>query len=104
MVESGKGIAAHFGSHITYINVLKNISVDCDCDAHGAKPTCGDIGILGSTDILAIDKASVDLVYAQPEVQRHDMVQRIESRSGLRQLEYMKTLNMGNDRHELIAL
>jgi hypothetical protein len=104
MVESGKGITAHFGSHITYINVLKNISVDCDCDAHGAKPTCDDIGILGSTDILAIDKASVDLVYAQPEAQRHDIVQRIESRSGPRQLEYMKTLNMGNDRYELIAV
>jgi uncharacterized Fe-S center protein len=104
MVESGKGIAAHFGPHITYINVLKNISVDCDCDAHGVKPTCNDIGILGSRDILAIDKASVDLVYAQPEGQRHDIVERIESRSGLHQLEYMKTLRMGNDQYELIAL
>jgi len=102
MVESGKGIADHFGPRITYINVLKNISVDCDCDAHGAKPTCGDIGILGSTDILAIDKASVDLVYAQPELQRKDIVERIESRKGLRQLEYMKTLKMGNDQYELV--
>ena len=48
MVESGKGTTGHFGSHITYINVMKNISVDCDCDAHGIKPTCDDIGILGS--------------------------------------------------------
>jgi uncharacterized Fe-S center protein len=104
MVEAGKGIAAHFGPHITYINVLKNISVDCDCDANGVKPVCNDIGILGSTDILAIDQASVDLVYAQPEEQRRDIVQRIESRSGLHQLEYMKTLHMGNDRYELIAI
>ncbi len=104
MVEAGKAITAHFGQHITYINVLKNISVDCDCDAHGAKPTCDDIGILGSTDILAIDKASVDLVYALPEEQRRDMVERIESRSGLHQLEYMKTLRMGNDQYELITL
>jgi uncharacterized Fe-S center protein len=104
MVESGKGITAHFGSHITYINVLKNISVDCDCDAHGVKPTCNDIGILASRDILAIDKASIDLIYSQPELQRHDMVQRIESRSGLHQLEYMKALQMGNDRYELIKL
>ena len=104
MVESGKGTTEHFGSHIAYINVLKNISVDCDCDAHGVKPTCDDIGILGSQDILAIDKASVDLVYAQPEQQRHDMVERIESRSGLHQLEYMKTLQMGNDQYELIPL
>jgi uncharacterized Fe-S center protein len=104
MVESGKGITTHFGRHITYINVLKNISVDCDCDAHGVKPACDDIGILGSTDILAIDKASIDLVYALPEEQRRDIVKRIESRSGLRQLEYMKTLNMGNDQYELITL
>jgi uncharacterized Fe-S center protein len=104
MVESGKGISAHFGSHITYLNVLKNISVDCDCDAHGVKPTCNDIGIVGSQDILAIDKASVDLVYSQPEQQRHDMVERIESRSGLHQLEYMKALHMGNDQYELITL
>lgn len=104
MVESGKGIAAHFGPRITFINVLKNLSVDCDCNAHGVPPTCGDIGILGSTDILAIDKASVDLVYAQPEDQRRDLVERIESRQGPRQLEYMKTLNMGNDQYELVAL
>jgi uncharacterized protein len=104
MVESGKGITEHFGSHITYINVLKNISVDCDCDAHGAKPTCNDIGILGSCDILAIDKASIDLVYAQPEMQRHDIVERIESRDGLHQLEYMKALRMGNDQYELVTL
>jgi uncharacterized Fe-S center protein len=104
MVESGKGIAGHFGEHITYINVLKNISVDCDCDAHGAKPTCNDIGILGSHDILAIDKASIDLVYAQPEAQRHDIVERIGSRHGLHQLEYMKTLKMGNDQYELVEL
>ena len=104
MVEAGKGITGHFGPHITYINVLKNISVDCDCNAHGAKPTCDDIGILGSTDILAIDKASVDLVYALPEGQRRDIVERIESRSGPHQLEYMKTLNMGNDQYQLITL
>jgi hypothetical protein len=104
MVESGKATTSHFGSHITYINVLKNISVDCDCDAHGVKPTCNDIGILGSRDILAIDKASIDLLYAQPEQQRHDMVERIETRSGLHQLEYMKALHMGNDRYKLITL
>jgi len=104
MVESGKGITGHFGSHITYINVLKNISVDCDCDPHGMKPTCNDIGILGSQDILAIDKASIDLLYAQPDLQRHDIAERIESRSGLHQLEYMKTLQMGKDQYELITL
>jgi len=104
MVEAGKAITDHFGQRIAYINVLKNISVDCDCDPKGAKPTCGDIGILGSTDILAIDKASVDLVYARPAAERRDIVERIESRGGLRQLEYMKTLQMGNDQYELITV
>jgi uncharacterized Fe-S center protein len=104
MVEAGKAITARFGQHITYINVLKNISVDCDCDARGAKPTCGDIGILGSRDILAVDKASIDMVYARPEEQRRDIVERIESRGGLHQLEYMKTLQMGTDQYELITL
>jgi uncharacterized protein len=104
MVEAGKGITAHFGPHITYINVLKNISVDCDCDAHGRKPTCRDIGKVGSTDILAADKASVDMVYALPDPERRDIVERIETRSGLHQLEYMKTLHMGNDQYELITI
>lgn len=104
MVEAGKAITAHFGRRITYVNVLKNMSVDCDCDAHGVKPTCDDIGILASTDLLAIDKASVDLVYALPEKQRSDLVARIESRGGLRQLEYMKTLGMGSERYELVTV
>lgn len=104
MVESGKAITAHFGQHIAYVNVLKNISVDCDCDAHGRPPTCKDIGILGSRDILAIDKASVDMIYQLPTGQRRDIVERIESRSGLRQLEYMKTLKMGNHQYELIEV
>lgn len=54
--------------------------------------------------ILAIDKASTDLVYQQPEVQRHDIVERIESRKGLHQLEYMKALGMGNDQYDLIEI
>lgn len=104
MVESGKAIASHFGAHITYINVLKNISVDCDCVAKAAKPTCNDIGILASTDILAIDKASVDLIYQQSDEHRHDISERIQSRGGMRQIEFMRTLKMGNDRYDLIEI
>lgn len=103
MVESGKAVTSHFGEHITYINVLKNISVDCDCDAHGAKPTCRDIGIFGSRDILAIDKACIDMLYAQAPDQRHDIIERIETRHGTHQLEYMKTLGLGNDQYDLIT-
>lgn len=105
MVEGGKAITAHFGPRITYINVLRNMSVDCDCAGTGAaQPTAPDLGILASTDILAVDKASVDMIYALPEAQRHDLVERIESRSGLRQLSYMKEQGMGNDQYELITL
>lgn len=104
MVEAGKGMVDHYGSKIAYINVLKNISVDCDCDPNGAKPTCPDIGIMASTDILAVDRASVDMIYALPEKDKKDVVERIESRFGLRQLEHMKFLGMGNDQYEIIRV
>ena len=105
MVEGGKAITNHFGQHITYINVLRNMSVDCDCAGLGAAaPTTPDLGIIASTDILAVDQASVDMVYALPEAQRRDLVERIESRSGLRQLEYMKLQCMGNNQYDLITV
>lgn len=104
MVEAGKAVTEHFKGHITYINVLKNLSVDCDCDAHAAPPKCKDIGILGSTDILAIDKASLDLVDKLPEEQKHDLIERIESRHGRHQIRYMKTLGMGNADYNLIQI
>ncbi|MFR0875701.1 MAG: DUF362 domain-containing protein [Bilophila wadsworthia] len=94
-----------FWQHITYINVLRNMSVDCDCAGLGAAaPTTPDLGIIASTDILAVDQASVDMVYALPEAQRRDLVERIESRSGLRQLEYMKLQGMGNNQYDLITV
>lgn len=105
IVESGKAVTHLFGPRITYINVLRNMSVDCDCAGTGAaSPTTPDLGILASTDILAVDKASVDMIYALPEAERRDLVERIESRSGLRQLEYMKIQGMGNDHYELVTV
>ncbi|MDR7868895.1 MAG: DUF362 domain-containing protein [Sporomusaceae bacterium] len=105
MVESGKAITEHFKGHIAYINVLKNISVDCDCaGASAAKPTCDDIGIIGSTDILAADQACIDLIYQLPASERRDIVERIESRSGLHQLEYMEALGMGSREYNLIEI
>ena len=105
MVEGGKAITTHFKGHMAYINVLRRMSVDCDCAGTGAaEPTAPDIGILASTDLLAVDQASVDMVYALPERQRHDLVERIESRSGLRQLEYMEALGMGHARYDLVSL
>ena len=103
MVEAGKAVTDFFGKHIVYINVMRRMSVDCDCaGARAAEPTIGDIGILASTDILAIDQASVDLVYNKPGSDNKDMIERIESREGLRQLSYMRELKMGNPNYELI--
>ena len=105
MVEGGKAVIDHFGPRIVYINILRNMSVDCDCAGTGAAPVVTpDIGILASTDVLAVEQASVDMVYALPEADRHDLVERIESRSGLRQLTYMKELGMGNDRYEILSV
>lgn len=105
MVESGKAITEHFKGHITYMNILKNISVDCDCaGTSAAKPTCDDIGILGSTDILAVDQAGIDLIYQMPADQRRDIAERIESRGGLHQLEYMEILGMGSREYNLIEI
>ena len=103
MVEAGKAVTDFFGKHIVYINVMRRMSVDCDCaGARAAEPTIGDIGILASTDILAIDQASVDLVYNKPGGDNKDLIERIESREGLRQLSYMRELKMGNPNYELI--
>ena len=103
MAESAKATIDFFGKHIVYLNVLRRMSVDCDCAGiTAAEPTIPDIGILASTDLLAIDQASVDLVYQTAS--NHDLVERMESRHGLHQLTAMHELKMGNDKYELIEL
>ena len=105
MAESAKAVCDHFGKHIVFINVMRRMSVDCDCAGLGAaEPTIPDIGIVASTDILAVDQASIDLVYGKPKAENHDLVERIESRHGLRQLTYMKELGMGNNEYDLIEV
>ncbi len=105
MTESTKATIDFFGKKVTYVNVMRNMSVSCDCEGLAAEPVVTpDVGILSSTDILAIDQACVDLIYAMTAEEHHDMVERIESRHGLRQLSYMKELGMGNNRYILIDL
>lgn len=105
MTESTKAVIDYFGKQITYVNVMRNMSVSCDCEGVNAAPVVTpNVGIFSSTDILALDQACVDLVYAMTEAEHHDLVERIESRHGLRQLSYMKELGMGNDRYILIDL
>lgn len=105
MTESTKATIDHFHHQVAYINVLRNMSVDCDCAGCTAAPVVTpNIGIIASLDILAADQASVDLIYALNEHDHHDLVERIETRHGLRQLSYMKELGMGNDRYVLIDI
>ncbi len=100
-----KGTVDYFKKHITFINVLRNMSVSCDCEGCAAMPVVTpNIGILASTDICAVDTASVDLVYALDERDHADLVERIQTRHGHRQLSYMKELGMGNDKYVLIDL
>ena len=104
MTESTKATLDHFGKNITFINVLRNMSVSCDCEGLAAAPVVTpDIGILASDDILAVDQASVDMVYNLGE-KSADLRERIETRHGLRQLSYMKELGMGSDKYELVDL
>lgn len=103
--ESAKATVDHFGKHITFVNVMRNMSVSCDCEGVQAEPVVTpDIGILSSTDILAIDQACVDLIFALTKDDNKAMIERFTTRHGFRQLSYMKEIGMGNDRYVLIDL
>lgn len=105
MVEAGKAVTDFFGKRIAYVNVMRRMSVRCDCAGPDAEePTIGDIGMVASTDLLAIDQACVDMVYDKPGDDNKDLIERIESREGLRQLSYMKELKMGNPNYDLISI
>ena len=105
LADSGKSICDHFGRQIVYINVLQRLSVDCDCAGAGAAaPELPDLGILASTDILAVDQASVDMIYSFPGEEKKSLIERIESRSGLRQLTAMAEHKMGTPNYELVTI
>lgn len=105
MMESAKSVVDHYAPRIAFVNVMRNMSVSCDCEGTAAMPVVTpNVGILASLDILAIDQACVDIVYAMKEDEHHDLVERMESRHGLRQLSYMKELGMGNDLYTLIDI
>lgn len=105
MSESTKATIDHFAGHISFINVLRNMSVSCDCEGAEAQPVVTpDIGILASKDILSVDNASVDLIYSLPFGGGKHLIRRVESRHGLRQLSYMKELGMGHDRYVILDL
>ena len=103
--ESSKATVDYFGKKITFVNVMRNMSVDCDCAGVNASPVVTpNVGILGSRDICALDQACVDLIFAMGEEHNKALVERMTSRHGFRQLTYMKELGMGNDKYKLIDI
>ncbi|MBR6280955.1 MAG: DUF362 domain-containing protein [Lachnospiraceae bacterium] len=105
IAESTKATIDYFAGHISYINVMRNMSVSCDCEGCEAEPVVTpDVGILASYDILAVDNACIDMIYSLPGGGGKALIERVETRHGLRQLSYMKELGMGNDRYDLVDI
>lgn len=104
MAEAAKAVAVDAGENILYINIMNNISIDCDCNGHPAKPVMADIGILASLDPVAIDKACVDLVYAAPEEESSSLIRRMEALNGVHILEYAEEIGLGTQTYELVDI
>ncbi len=104
MAEAGKSVSDYLGSgeRIIYINVLNNISIDCDCDGNPAEPDIHDIGILASTDPVAIDQASIDLAFAAEGSE--SLRNRVESLNGLHTLEHAAEIGLGSREYELVSI
>ncbi len=104
MAEAGKSVADYLGEKIVYVNVMNRLSVDCDCDGHPAEPEMQDIGVLASTDPVALDQACVDLVYEQKDADGASLVERIESRNGLLTLEHAEKIGLGSRTYKLVSI
>ena len=89
------------GKKMVYVNVMNNLSVDCDCNGNPAEPEMEDIGILASTDPVALDQACIDLVYRQKDGDDRALVNRIESRNGLLTLQHAEEIGLGSRSYEL---
>lgn len=106
MAEAGKSVSDYLGNgeYIVYINVMNRLSVDCDCDGNPSEPDMHDIGILASTDPVALDQACVDLIYEQKDGDGASLVNRIESRNGLHTLEHAEKIGLGSRTYELVTV
>lgn len=104
MADASKTIVDHFGKNIVFVNVMKNMSVDCDCCAVAEDPAIADIGILSSTDPVALDQACLDLVYASKDPGRDHLLERIESKNGVHIVEAAADLGVGSREYELVEL
>lgn len=106
MAEAGKSVSDYLGNgeRIVYVNVMNRLSVDCDCDGNPAEPDMHDIGILASTDPVALDQACIDLIYAQRDGDGASLVNRIESRNGLHTLEHAENIGLGSRTYQLVNI
>ncbi len=107
MAEAAQAVADNFGKNIVYINVMNNMSIDCDCDAHPADPLLKDIGILASTDPVALDKACLDLVFNVVPGEGNDngpLVERIKSLHGTYIVDYAERIGMGSKTYHIVSL
>lgn len=104
MAEAGKSVSDYLGDgeRIVYVNVLNNISIDCDCDGNPAEPDIHDIGIVASTDPVAIDQASIDLAFAAEGSE--SLQNRVNEREGLHTLEHAETIGLGSRSYELVNI
>ena len=94
----------HFNGNMVFINVMKNMSVDCDCCSVAEDPCMADIGILASLDPIAVDRACLDLVYASDDPGRDHLLERIESRNGAHTVDAAAELGFGSKEYELVKL
>ena len=104
MADAAGSVVEYFKGNIVYINVMKNMSVDCDCCAVAEDPCIADIGILASTDPIAIDQACIDLVYACDDPGKAHFLKRVESRNGVRTIEAAASLGYGSREYELVTV
>ncbi len=104
MADAAGSVVNYFGGKLVYINVMMNMSVDCDCCAVAEDPCIADIGILASTDPIAIDQACIDLVYACSDPGKPHLIERIESRNGVHTIEAAAALGYGEREYRLIEV
>ena len=104
MADAASSVVGFFGGNAVYVNVMKNMSVDCDCCAVAEDPCMADIGILVSLDPVAIDQACIDLVYHSDDPGRDHLLERIESRNGVHTIEAAAALGVGSREYELVEV
>ncbi len=104
MGDATSGVVDYFDGKVVYINVMNRLSVDCDCDGNPAEPDMHDIGILASTDPVALDQACLDLIYEQKDGDGASLVERIESRNGLHTLEHAEEIGLGSREYQLVSI